>query len=411
MSTRAAWEPPSPGVAALIRTAAELLAEAPDEVFAEVDAATLSGAEPAILADPALVAAIKRTNRLNLLHWARANIVAPGAPVAPDLGPEVLGIARDLVRRGLDWSSLDAYRTGQNVAWRQWMQLAFGMTADPAELAELLDITARSIFTYVDEILAGLKTQIDRERERLTRGTHAERFEVVTLILEGAPISAERASTRLGYALDRPHTAAIVAVDTAAADPGALEQVAEALARAVGQRRPFTVSGSVTSLWVWVPGGETPSADAVAAAAAPFPEVRIALGPTAHGLDGFRRSHLDALATLRLLHRAPGRVRSASFDDVEVVALATQDEERAREFVTRTLGPLSTADADLRETVRVYLREEHNATRAATALFAHRNTVLNRLARAEQLLPAPIGDRGLQVGLALEIVRWLGPAA
>jgi len=56
----------------------------------------------------------------------------------------------------------------------------------------------------------------------------------------------------------------------------------------------------------------------------------------------------------------------------------------------------------------VYLREQHNATRAARVLFTHRNTVLSRLARIEKLLPAPLEGRGLQVALALEIVHWNG---
>jgi DNA-binding PucR family transcriptional regulator len=76
--------------------------------------------------------------------------------------------------------------------------------------------------------------------------------------------------------------------------------------------------------------------------------------------------------------------------------------------VARTLGRLATADPELRETLRVYIREEFSASRAARALFAHRNTVLNRLARARELLPAPLEGRGLQVGLALEIAHWLG---
>ena len=46
-----------------------------------------------------------------------------------------------LVHRGLDQYALDAYRVGQNVAWRRWMQIAFTLTNDTAELSELLDVT------------------------------------------------------------------------------------------------------------------------------------------------------------------------------------------------------------------------------------------------------------------------------
>jgi DNA-binding PucR family transcriptional regulator len=108
------------------------------------------------------------------------------------------------------------------------------------------------------------------------------------------------------------------------------------------------------------------------------------------------------------MHRGGGHLRLARYDDVQVVALATHDEERADEFVTRTLGELAGAAPDLRETTRVYLREGQSATRAARVLFTHRNTVLARLARAEALLPAPLEGRGLPVALALEIVHWRG---
>ena len=401
------WDPPSPAVAELIRTGASLLLQAPEEVFDEVDAAILADHEHPTVTDPVLAAAVRRNNRANLVHWAEANAHDPGAPVPPNLGPQVLGVARDLVRRGLDADALTGYRVGQNVAWRRWMTLAFELTSDPDELRELLDVTARSIFTFVDATLAGIAEQIERERDELTRGTHAQRFEVVSLILEGAPIGVERASSRLGYALDRAHTAAIVWSDDAEVEPSVLEEAAEAVGRAAGAR-PLTVVPSASALWVWVAGAEGADTDAVRDALADLPAIRVALGPTARGIAGFRRSHLDALATQRLMHRASTPPRVASYEDVQVVALATQDEERADEFVTQTLGEFAAAPAELRETARVYLREGSNTTQTARVLFTHRNTILTRLARMEQLLPAPLEGRGLPVALALEILHWRG---
>jgi DNA-binding PucR family transcriptional regulator len=399
------WERPSPAVAELIRAGATLLLHAPAEVFAEVDAAILADPTHPTVTDPVLAAAIRRNNRANLIHWAEANVRDPGARVAPNIAPEALTVARDLVRRGLDADALHGYRVGQNVSWRRWMTVAFQLTSDPDELRELLDVTARSIFTFVDETLAGITEQIERERDELTRGTHAQRLEIVSLILEGAPIGVERASSRLNYALDRAHTAAIVWGDPPDVEPSVLEEAAEAVGRAAGAR-PLTVVPSASALWVWVAGAEGPDVDAVRSALAGLPEVRVALGPTVRGVAGFRRSHLDALATQRLMHRTSTAPPVASYDDVQVVALATQDQERADEFVARTLGEFATAPAELRETARVYLREQSNTTRTARVLFTHRNTILARLARMEQLLPAPLDGRGLQVALALEILQW-----
>ena len=88
-----------------------------------------------------------------------------------NLGPEPLAIARDLVRRGLNESALQAYRVGQNVAWQRWMAIAFGLTSDPDELRELLDVSARSLFSFVDATLAGIAEQMQIERDELMRGT------------------------------------------------------------------------------------------------------------------------------------------------------------------------------------------------------------------------------------------------
>ena len=127
------------------------------------------------------------------------------------------------------------------------------------------------------------------------------------------------------------------------------------------------------------------------------------------GIEGFRRSHLDALATQRLMHRMPQSCASPRYEDVQLVALATHDEERAPEFVARTLGDLAGAPAELRETAARLPPRGLQRSRAARALFTHRNTVLNRLDARRELLPAPLAGRGLQVALALEIVHWRGP--
>ena len=399
------WEPPSERVADLIRTGASLLVEAPEEVYEQVDAAVF--ADSAFAADPVLMEGVRRNNRSNLRRWAEANVVNPGGHVPVDPGAEALAMARDLARRGLDVDALQAFRVGQNVAWQRWMALAFELTSDPAELRELLDVSARSIFAYVDETIMRLAEQVERERDELTRGTHAQRLEVVSLIVEGAPIAIDRASTRLGYELARDHTAAVVWADRPDPDPADLERAAEAVGRAAGAR-PLIVLASASALWVWVAATDGVDGDALEAAVASLGEVRIALGPTAAGLEGFRRSHLDALATQRLMQRVP-QVRLAAYEDVQVVALATTDEQRALEFVSRTLGDLAGAPAELRETARVYLREGSNAAQAARVLFTHRNTILTRLARIESLLPAPLAGRGLQVALALEILHWREP--
>jgi DNA-binding PucR family transcriptional regulator len=405
------WPLPSPRVAELIRaTTTELLSHA-DRVFEEVDAAVLARQPTQAMLDDQVAAAIRLSNRANLAHWSAANLRAPGARVAPIATDDTLEIAREIVRRGLPDTSLEAYRVGQNVAWRRWMETAFSLCSEPDRLREMLDITAHSIFTFVDDTLATIQAAMERERAQLGSRTHTERLEVVNLILEHAPITAERASRRLRYELSRRHTAAIVWSDRIGPrDPGQLEAGAEALSRAVGTSRGLTVAPTADALWVWLSTPEPPEPERLRDTAAPA-GVRIALGTTDAGLDGFRRSHLNALRTQRLMRRMPQELRIAGFADVQLVALVSQDEERLAEFLSSTLGALAQADPSLAETLRVYVREQFSASRTARALFTHRNTVRARLARAEQLLPVSLADHGLEVGLALEVLHWLGAPA
>lgn len=398
-------EPPSERVRALMRLGAELALNAPPEWLEEVDDATLSpGIMRAIAEDPNLAASMRRANRANLLHWANANVADPGAPVAPNLGAEALYVARDLVRRGVRETALHAFRTGQNAAWLRWMAICFQLTSDPAELRELLDVSARSIHGFLDATIAGLAAHMDATRDALARGTPAERREVVALLLDGAPMPVALASERLGYPLGGPHQAAIVWSEAARADLAALEAVAEALTIAGPL---LVVVASAGTLWAWSP--EASPLDELRAAAARAPGVRVALGTAGHGVEGFRRSHLDALATQRLLAHLGADARVASFDMVRLVALATQDLEAADAFVHHTLGALATAGPDLQANLLVFLEEGCNAVRAAARLRTHRNTLLRRLARAEELLPRPLEHHRVQVAAALEVLRWRRP--
>ena len=398
--------PLSPRLRELLRQGAELALSLPAGSWSELDDATLAGESMRpIAADPVLAAGTRRTNRSNLLFWAAANVRDPGAPVPANLGEAPLAIARDLVRRGLNESALDAYRVGQGVAVRLWTQIAFGLTPDPQELRELLDVSLRSISAFVDATVAAISAQMQRERQQLTSGTQAERREMVALLLDGAPIPRDRAEARLGHPLGGEHTAAVVWSDAPDPDLSGLDRAADALVAAADGAPALTVIASAATRWVWIAG--RPAPDRVRAALGNGGPVRIALGSTARGVDGFRRSHLDALTTQRMLARlaAPS---SASHDEVELVALLTQDPERADRFVTRSLGALETAPADVQEAVRVFIAEQCNATRAAGRLFTHRNTLLRRLARAEQLLPRPLTGSTVDVGTALEVVRWRG---
>jgi DNA-binding PucR family transcriptional regulator len=400
-------QPLSPQAADLIRRIARVFLDEPADLMAEVYAAVSAAADEPLRSEPVLAAEVAASTRANVLHWAAGVRRDPGGRVPANLTPEVLGIAREAFRRGIEQTVYTTYHAGHNVVWAYWMRTAFSLSSDPAILRQVLEAGSRSVSAFVDDMVAALSEQLRRERAELARSSHVRRFEVVSLILENAPITTDRASTQLGYHLRRRHAAAIIWTDPRNPDQAALAHAAEAVGRATRARQVLTVIASSSSVWAWLAVPAVTDAGAIAAAAGQHPAVRVAAGPTGSGVDGFRRSHFDAVATQRLMSRRPD-LQVARFADVQLVALILQDEQRAREFVARTLGKLADADRELRDTLCVYIGEQFSAARAARALYTHRNTVLNRLQRAERLLPLPLAGHGLEIGIALEIVQWIG---
>jgi DNA-binding PucR family transcriptional regulator len=386
----------------LIRQGAQLALSAPADWLGEIDDATLSSAGEAAN-DPVLVAAVRRSNRAYLVHWATANLRAPGERVEPNLSEDALSVARDLVRHGVGETALDAYRTGQNAAWVRWMSMAFELTSDVDELRELLDVTARSIGSFLDATIAAISARMLEERAELTHGTHAERRETVTLILEGAPIPEHVAAQRLGYGLDGPHRAAIVWSEVHDTQLGTLEAVAGALAS-----RPMTVIANTGTLWVWGPSADAPDDARLAAALRTHAGVRVALGSVKAGVEGFRRSHFEAVTAQRMVARMGSHQHIVRFEEVRLVSLVTQDAAAADQFVRDTLGVLATASVELKRALLTYLQQGCNASAAAKRLRTHRNTLLRRLAAAEALLPGPLAEHRTEVAVALQILRWRG---
>ena len=268
---------------------------------------------------------------------------------------------------------------------------------------------SRSISAFVDTTLSAIAAQIDLERDELTRGTHAERRETVALILDGAPIPGRRAEGRLGYALTGPHTAAVIWSDDPDGDLARLD----ARRRGVRARRRrsgrLSVLASTATRWVWVPGDRRSDRHRRTAAVGQ----RHARHPHRDRTDGQRHRRISAQPFRRDHHPADdGAVAFtaaiALFTDVQLVALITADTDRAAEFVHHTLGDLESAGTELQDTVRTFVDEQCNASRAAARLYTHRNTLLRRLARADELLPRPLAESSVNVAVALDVLRWRG---
>ncbi|MUL48313.1 PucR family transcriptional regulator [Mycobacterium sp. CBMA293] len=408
-----AAETPSPEVVNLMGDVAELLLSELDELVAEMDAAAVE-LSPAAGSDAAVLADTSASNRANVARLLSIFARREAKVLPIDIPPEALDIARTVARRGLDLDVIfQSYRRGQNVAWRRYMAHATRLVPSGPLLFELLEVASQRMFEFVDHVVGKVIAAAQQEREEILGGAIARRSETIRLILDGAAIDQARASERLGYDLRQRHTALVLWTPPHGDVQGALESAAAVLARAAGTRPPLTLSVGPSTLWAWLGSNTEPMLDALASAIEQAQNnIRAAVGPTRPDISGFRRSHEAALSIQSMLAGHAGGARVALFRDLEVTALAAQNTDRAAEFVAATLGPLAedgSAAARLRETLRVFLDEAENAPRTAVRLHTHRNTVLQRVARATELLGYQPGERRLAMELALELAHQLGP--
>jgi hypothetical protein len=370
-------------------------------------------ATPGLASDAELKGALELSVQVTLIDLLGL-LSDPALPVESGAPPAALTYGTALVRRGVDPETLvHAYMVGQNEVWRAWLEAAAACTGGPT-LIGVLEESSQRIFRRADSLVGQLIRHVDRERERWIGSALAHRSQVVLGLLAGADADVVDASRALGYDLDRWVLAAVL-WDGAGGGADGLEALAGSAASIVGASRAFTFPPGDTSLWAWIATPAEPDLDRLEAALAGALSDGhgVAFGTPAHGLEGFRLGHREALEARRVaeLGRTAGVVR---YDDVEAVALLSADREGMARFVRRRLGALAVDDeatARLRETVLAWLVEGANARRAADRLHAHKNTVLYRLQRARRLLGNKLdGDRG-ELELALTAMARLGPRA
>ncbi|MGN8355959.1 MULTISPECIES: helix-turn-helix domain-containing protein [unclassified Pseudomonas] len=395
-----------------MRKGAELAQALPPEWIERLNQSLFSSPEDAkLLEDPVILAACRRANRAELLHWANANLQRPGEPVEPYVSADMVDTARELARRGLSELLMNVARSTQNAAWDLWMKMAFSLTQDPVVLEEFLEVSSRSISEFIDSNMRVVTQIILEEKSAQAHDDPVDKRSLVSRLLDGRDVDAEQFGRRLGYSLAQRHHACLVWSETPDAEIRPLEDMARALAQLTGTVAPLIVFAGPATLWAWSNAVKPLDLNLLQDVARQFPKIRAAIGSAGAGMNGFRRSHLEALTTQRLMGRLAGSPAVATIDQVRMVSLMTQDARAARQFVLSTLGRLATEPTVLQHSLHAFLANGCNITQTAEVLGTHRNTLLRRLERAQDLLPIPFGDHRIQIAAALELVIWNTPFA
>lgn len=334
--------------------------------------------------------------------------------------------ARRLAQRGVPVSALvRAYRLGQ----QNLLELVFAecerMDAPAAARTAAYERVVEVTFDYIDWISQRVITVYEDERERWLAERNSARVGRVDELIAGTVTDVDAAEKVLGYRLRVPHLGAVLWVHETGAQQDQLTRftrAAAAVAEELGaSRAPLLVPHDRATAWVWFAVAEdvVPGLDGIRARLAhdsgpPVPH--LALGRPASGVEGFRRTHREALQAQRVATVGDDPHRSVtSFDEpgLKVAALLTHDLDTTRTWVRETLGNLARDDEQherLRHTLLLFFQHDSSYTSTAEAMLMHKNSVKYRIASAGKALGRPIGSDRQAVELALTACHWLGRA-
>ncbi len=357
--------------------------------------------------DPVIQAKHRRAIRASVLHWLNAIIEAPDQAVAPYSVDEAVDSTADMYQSQAAQMLQKNSHSIQNIAWQYWMKIVFQLTKEPLELQQLLELSSISIRSFSEDSLQLGMERLEQIEASRKRSGIEEQIDLVTRIIDGQDIDITRTSHSLNYSIKQPHHSAIVWSEEIDTEISALETVAAVFQKACQQTESLKIIVSPSVIWVWASAEFSVNERLLETVLKQHENVRISFGSGSSGLDGFRRAHLDAQAAQRVLGRLKSNIQLVSYERVRLMAFLSKDAKSIQHYSEHVLGELAQAPATVRQSLHAFLECGCNATEAAKKLHTHRNTLLRRLAKAEEMLPRPLAENRIQVAVALEALYWI----
>lgn len=253
-----------------------------------------------------------------------------------------------------------------------------------------------------DRLLEAVSEEHGREASGQPQTAERRRVEQVQRLLAGERLDP----SELVYDLDCFHVAIVGNGSGAGA---VVRRVVEGV-----DRQLLIVEPDDNSCWAWLGGRRPFEMDALAAllSSAAAPGATFALGEPGKGIAGWRLSHRQAKAALPVALRRSEQ--STRYADVALIAAAIQDDLLAASLQEIYLTPLEhdrDKGATARRTLRAYFAADKNASSAAAALGATRQTVANRLQAIEERLQRRLHKVGPELQVALSVHEMGEPLA
>ncbi|MFG2500518.1 PucR family transcriptional regulator [Streptomyces sp. NPDC048441] len=304
--------------------------------------------------------------------------------------------------RGLPLDALlHAFRLGGAMVWQGLVEeVARG---NPDDMGLLIHV-ATDVWNFVDEH-CGVVADSYRRTERRLAWQHEDRLRLLTAgLLDGSARLTDLPTAADVLGLPEDGWYAVIA----------LAGEESSLTLPTGTRMLRHAAAGVQYVLVLLGDTDADPAAELAALAAGLDlaaGARAGIGSPVAGLAAVPHARRLADTSLRTCPRSGGAVL---LDERLPDALVVSSPELAEALTERVLGPLRALDPADRDlllaTLAVWLETDGSAQRAGARLYCHRNTVLNRLRRVEQLTGRSltrVGDM-VEFSLALGASRLLG---
>lgn len=359
---------------------------------------------------------VRRLTHASCLANAEAalSMVRDGVAVTEAKAPAAaLEHARAMANRGHDVDTmLRFYRIGQAYFAAELLPRIVGSIDDPDD-ALAVSLTMQSfVVAYLDRISSHVAEEYVAELDRRQNRVRAERTDAVRALLAGEPVDVARTERVLAHRLTGWQTGLVCWTETADVD---LATVGAAVASELGVRHPLLMPDGArsTSVWLSTPSVPDLSDERMATLAAALPAgVLVVVGRAIDGVTGFRETHAQARRARRVVELSSNAAAVTRYDDVALVDVMSQDLDLARQLVELELGPLA-RDGERerldRAALLAFLDAGGRIATAARTLGIHRNTVLNRVRRAESRRGHPATVRTAELHAALRMASVLGP--
>lgn len=286
---------------------------------------------------------------------------------------------------------LHAYRT---VSRSCWDVLAEECRRYPSE--DALDAAielAEAVLRYTDEISTAVADAYARAQRAIVREQEGARREFLADLLYGTEISPEdilRRAHSFGYDLSLTYAALVGLGPEYDQRKEANVAAAASAALSYGSAEPIVLQKAEHTIAL-IPAD--PSVDPVALPEKLVAELggewRFGMGGPEPGLEGIRRSYLEAREALEIGEALGLEGPVHRFDDLLLYHFLRVEPALAERFIEQSLGPLISYDerrkGELIKTVEAYFHVDGSVKLAGEALFAHPHTITYRLKQVESL--------------------------